>query len=388
MGAVVDRIELIRFEYRVDGLAPEPPLGVPVYQPGATLVRPHVAIRLSTSDGVTGAYATDRPLELDPAAMLADLVLGHDPLDREGFYQRAKHRLSIHAHLLGMGIMDCALWDLAGRHYGAPIWELLGGAPRPLPAYASTHCADRQPDGLSSPAAFADYAEACYDAGYRAFKIHPWQHAAIEEHVACVRAVADRVGDRMALMVDPFNAIRTFGEAVVLARACDELGYRWLEDPYRDGGTSIAGHHRLRQLARVPLLLPEHARSLETHVDFLRYDATDYLRGDPDWDGVTGTMKIAHAAEGFGVDLELHGSGPIRRALMAAIANTNFYELSLFHPRVEQPYHAPLHLDYEDSFASIDGDGCVSVPTGPGLGVDYDWEWIDARVTARSELRL
>ena len=85
----------------------------------------------------------------------------------------------------------------------------------------------------------------------------------------------------------------------------------WYEDPYRDGGVSNFGHRKLRELIRTPLLELEHVRGLEAHVDMIVGGGTDFVRGDPDYDGgVTGIMKIAHAAEGFGLDVELHGPGP------------------------------------------------------------------------------
>ena len=57
-------------------------------------------------------------------------------------------------------------------------------------------------------------------------------------------------------------------------------------------------------------------------MDFIVAEGTDFVRGDPDYDGgVTGVMKIAHAAEGFGLDVELHPAGPVRRHLIAAMRN-------------------------------------------------------------------
>jgi L-alanine-DL-glutamate epimerase-like enolase superfamily enzyme len=184
---------------------------------------------------------------------------------------------------------------------------LLGGRNKPLPAYASTSVGDRVEGGLSSPGAYADFAEGCRELGYRGFKIHPWVDATIDEHIAVVRAVGERVGGAMDLMLDPFCSLRTFAEAVRVGRACDDYGYFWLEDPFRDGGISNFGHRKLRELIRTPLLQLEHVRGLEGHVDMIVGGGTDFVRGDPDYDGgVTGVMKIAHAAEGFGLDIELH----------------------------------------------------------------------------------
>src|SRR5262249_7855615 len=105
-------------------------------------------------------------------------------------------------------------------------------------------------------------------------------------------------GDRMDLMLDPACEYITFGDALKVGWACDEARYFWYEDPYRDGGISQFAHRKLRQLIKTPLLMTEHVRTLELHADFALADATDFLRGDVGYDGITGVMKLAHAAEG------------------------------------------------------------------------------------------
>ena len=90
---------------------------------------------------------------------------------------------------------------------------------------------------------------------------------------------------------------------------------------------------------------------------------------------MTGVMKIAHAAEGFGLDAEPHAPGPSRRHVMAAIRNCNYYEMGLIHPRIKRA-NPPVYIDYEDELDAIDSEGCVTVPTGHGMGVKLDWDFI------------
>jgi len=101
-------------------------------------------------------------------------------------------------------------------------------------------------------------------------------------------------------MLDPACAYDTFGDAVKVGRACDAAGFYWLEDPFEDGGTSHHGHRKLRELIKTPLLQGEHVRGLEDRVNFLLADATDFIRGDVPLDGITGSMKLAAAAESLG----------------------------------------------------------------------------------------
>jgi L-alanine-DL-glutamate epimerase-like enolase superfamily enzyme len=86
--------------------------------------------------------------------------------------------------------------------------------------------------------------------------------------------------------------------------------------------SSTFAHRKLRQLIKTQLLMTEHVRTLEPHVDFALAEATDFLRGDVGYDGITGAMKLAHAAEGLGLDIEFHGPGPAERQCMAAIRLT------------------------------------------------------------------
>ena len=136
--------------------------------------------------------------------------------------------------------------------------------------------------GLASPEAFADFAEQCLEIGYPAYKIHPWPGGPIRRHVDVVRAVGRRVGGKMDLMIDPFCYYQTFGEALMVGRACDERQFFWWEDPYADGGISQFGHAKLRELVKTPLLQGEHIRSLEPHVDLMVAKGTDFVRGDVD----------------------------------------------------------------------------------------------------------
>ena len=211
-------------------------------------------------------------------AGLAPILIGRNALGREVIYNDLKQAIRQQARM-GTGVVDIALWDLAGKYHDAPIYELLGGSQKKLPCYPSTYIGDHQPGGLNSPEAYADFAEYCLGLGYPAYKIHGWQDSPIKEQIAVVEAVGKRVGGKMDLMLDPFCAIQTFGDALKLGYACDEYGFFWYEDPFRDGGVSAHAHRKLRQLIKTPLLQLEHLRGLESHVDFIEAEATDFVRG-------------------------------------------------------------------------------------------------------------
>jgi L-alanine-DL-glutamate epimerase-like enolase superfamily enzyme len=273
------------------------------------------------------------------------------------------------------------LWDLAAKAYGVSVRELLGGYRSTIPTYASTYQGDRE-GGLSTKEQYGDFAEMCRDLGYRAFKIHGWRDADAAEEAANVLHVAERVGSDMTLMLDPACELSTFADAVRVGRACDEVGMLWYEDPMRDSGTSIHAHRKLRQLLRTPLLLTEQVRGIEARAAWITSEATDFVRADPELDlGITGTMRIAHLAEAFGLDVELHGCGPAHRACISAIRNTNYYEMVLVGPRTKNRIPPVYACDYSDQLETVGRDGSVPVPDGVGLGVTYDWDFIQRNGT-------
>ena len=351
-----------------------------VYVPGSKIERKGTITLMHTSVGITGELVGGAGLVAQ--SRYREYLIGKNALQRELIYQDLKRALRQMARV-GMAQIDLLLWDIAGKYYGAPIYELLGGHIKPLKCYASTTHGDLN-GGLSSPEAYADFAEQCLAMGYPAFKIHGWGNSMVELEIKNIHAVGRRVGDRMDLMLDPACELNTFGDAWKVGRACDDERFFWLEDAYKDGGISQFGHRKLRQLIRTPLLQTEHVRSLEPHVDFALADATDYLRGDLGYDGITGVMKLAHAAEGLGMDIEMHGPGPAARHCMTSIRNTNYYEMGLVHPKSPGTF-ADIYTDYRDGLDAIDAKGCVYAPTGPGLGATLDWGYINAHKTAEAK---
>jgi L-alanine-DL-glutamate epimerase-like enolase superfamily enzyme len=353
--------------------------GYPRYEPGTAFRQKQYAVRILTDVGLVGEYVAGL-IDTASVRMFAHLLIGQNALEREKIYHEVKRALR-QVSRIGLAPVDIALWDIAGKYYGAPIYELLGGYRTRLPCYASTTIGG-DPGGLDSPEAYADFAEQCRELGYRAFKAHTWQDAPIAQEAELVRALGRRVGGTMDLMIDPACRYDTFGDALKVGHACDEAGFFWLEDPFQDGGISYFAHRKLRELIKTPLLQGEHVRGLEPRVEFLLAGATDYVRGDAPLDGITATMKLAHAAEGLGIDVELHGGGPATRHCMAAMRNSNYYEWGLVHPRITRRGN-PLYKDgfVDGQLDGVDADGCIPVPPGPGLGVEYDWDFIAANRT-------
>jgi L-alanine-DL-glutamate epimerase-like enolase superfamily enzyme len=386
--STIDRVEIHAFTFDVNnlGLGAHSAAGVGnmIYQAGSRLKASRFAVRILCDDGAQGEYVTHwvgTPATLGQARMLAPNLLGRDPETREQIYDDLKREVRAYDHM-GHGPLDIALWDLVGKKYNMSVTTMLGGFRKRLPTYASTYHAQDEPGGLDTPEAFADYAAQCKEQGFTGFKIHGWHGGDARKEARNLLGVRERVGDEMYLMIDPACQLRTYLDALYVGRACDEAGYFWYEDPYRDTGVSAIGHQRLREKLDTPILVSEHVRGLEQKANFLLAGGCDMIHADPEYDlGITGAMKIAHLCEALGLDVQMHACGPAHRAVISAIRNTHFYEMALMGPGMPNCVPPIYTCGYSDQPEDLGADGCVPVPDGPGLGVQYDWDFIERNRT-------
>lgn len=390
MTSRITRVELTRFQFEVEGL------GLPAHGAagvgnliavkGGRLPVDRWAVAINTNDGARGEYVTNwvgTPSSFAQAAMLAPHLLGRNPDRREEIWQDLRREVRAYDHM-GHGPLDIALWDLAGKRLSASVSALLGGFRTRLPTYASTYHGQEQKGGLDRPQAFADFAVACQEKGFAGFKIHGWHNGDVAREVVNILGVRKAVGDGWPLMIDPASQLRSWTDALRVGQACDDAHFYWYEDPYRDTGGAITGHKRLRERLRTPLLVGEHVRGLEAKAAFLLADGGDMIHADPEYDmGVTGAMKIAHFCQAVGLDLQYHACGPAHRAVMSATPNTHFYEMALIGPEMPNAVPPVYGDDYSDQPDAVGKDGCVPVPNGPGLGVTYDWKFIEHHRTER-----
>ncbi len=382
----ISSVEIRSFSFEVPdmslGVHPATGVGNMVYAQGSHLAATRYAVRITCHDGAQGEYVTHwvgTPSALGQMQMLGPLLVGRNPLHRESIWQELKREARAYDHM-GHGPLDLALWDLHGKLVGSSVSSLLGGFRTHLPAYASTYHGQEEPGGLDSIGAFCDYAQECQDLGFHGFKIHGWHTGDARKEATNVLAVRSAVGPDWNLMLDPACQLRTYLDALYVGRACDEAGYFWYEDPYRDSGVSAISHKRLREQLRTPLLVSEHVRGIEQKANFVIQGGCDMVHLDPEYDmGLTGALKVAHFCQALGFDVQLHACGPAHRALMSALPNTHFYEMALIGPGMANCV-PPVYLDgYSDQPEDLATDGSVPVPTGPGLGVTYDWKLIESR---------
>jgi D-galactarolactone cycloisomerase len=333
---------------------------------GATLVR------VETDEGVSGIGSGDTMAGFE---QFEHLFIGRDPLALAA-HARALETISFHAGRYWP--LEAALWDLAGRAYGAPVAALLGGALDRLPVYASLA-------ELRAPAERAADAARLLDEGFRAVKVRISRDR-IEDGVAVVSAIRDAVGDALEIMVDLNQWWRMAGDIAPglgpqdACRAIDELAAHrvlWVEEPL--AGADLGGMRMLRELGGgVRIAGGEMARTFEELRLALERDALDVYQPDVVLAlGISGARTIAELAlrrnRWFTPHTWTNGIGLLANLHLCCGVGGG--------PYLEFPYDPPGWTPERRDFMlaeplRIDRDGCLAVPASPGLGIELDEEAI------------
>jgi L-alanine-DL-glutamate epimerase-like enolase superfamily enzyme len=330
-------------------------------------------VTIATSDDVVGhsflgsASAGAEQFASQVLTRLKPLLLGRNPLDIGAIWLdlwRANRNVDTRA----ICAVDVALWDIAGKVANQPIHRLLGTCRESAPAYASSAVMPNVQD-------YVDEALRFRQAGWPAYKIHP-QCEPRKDVEICV-AVKDAVGDSMVLMLDSMWSYR-YEDALRVGLAIQEMGFYWYEDPLAED--DLYGYTKLRPQLRIPILATEYAPSgMYGYTEWIRQQATDMLRGDVALKGgITPMIKIAHLAEAFRMQCEIHHGGNslnnvANLHVLMAIPNSEYFE-------VLQPDAAQKHGLVQD--IEVDANGLVHAPTQPGLGYDIDWDLVNSNKVA------
>ncbi|MDR3435917.1 enolase C-terminal domain-like protein [Telmatospirillum sp.] len=329
-----------------------------------------VVLRLNTDAGVAGyasalAARSGRITEAYLHENIAPVILGRDVTDREKIWHDLwtldRHLTFFPVYLPGP--VDVALWDLAARAADLPLYKYLGAYRDRLPAYASGLFHDTVDE-------YVDEAKAYQQRGIPGYKVHgpgPWRRD-MEVH----RALRDAVGPDYLLFSDPVGEY-TLDQAIKVGRDLEKLNYVWFEEPFRD--FELYKYQALCEALDIAVAATETTRGGHWGVaQAISQRAADIVRADVSWKaGVTGTMKIAHLAESFGLNCEIHTTtmaymDVANLHVSCAIRNCEFFELFVPEEAFQFPMLGKLPIDKL-------GNACA--PQGPGLGVELDWDSID-----------
>ena len=316
-------VEVIHFRTRQRGRTATSRWGYGIWLDDEEAEATGTITRISTDEGVCGHVpGGNKPAMEGP---VKELLVGEDPLNREKIWHWMDQMGTFADRLREseQGVVDCALWDLLGQKTGVPVYQLLGGSRDKVEAYASTY------PNLGGPEVYADLARDCVGRGYNAFKVHAnicWNPHTREpapqlpgfpkEDIEICSAVREAVGDDITLMLDPFG-VYTLEESLWVARELEKLDYYWLEHPMVE--TRTEAYRRLTRETQIAICSPEHVKGGPfARAEWLLQGASDMLRIDVNYGGITGCWKLINLCQLYGVQCELHGTGAAHLHLAAA----------------------------------------------------------------------
>ncbi len=314
---------------------------------------------VTTGDGLAGTGVTGRFLAAEVAHLLnggfAATLNGADPLDHEAVTaQLAKKfnpRQSTGVYVSALSALDLALWDIKGKAAQRPVAQLIGGARRTVPAYATV--------GLPAFSE-SELIAACKDAlaaGFQGAKMLVGAGGrSINEDAQRIRAVRKAIGTA-PLMLDA-NCAYTVAEAKRLATLVADCDITFFEEPLR--GNDIPSLAELRRAIPIPLASGQMIQSVTWFRDVLAAGALDILQPNAAFcGGLTAMLRILALAETHGVPVT--GAGGFEAAnlpAMAGHAHGGMLEVHGAHVALRARF--ATHPEFKD--------GQLHVPDAPGLG--------------------
>jgi L-alanine-DL-glutamate epimerase-like enolase superfamily enzyme len=356
--------------------------------------RPTLLVQVETDAGITGlgeAAAYGGSLESVAAVVndLGKIVLGADPFTVERLWSS----MATQAHqrgrrgLLMMAIsgIDIALWDIIGQATRTPLYRLLGGYRDTIDAYASAgfYAAGKDAGDLAEDVGVyvvRGFGTVKIKVGRNPYvMLNPlhdmndrdYATATIEEDLIRVRAARKAAG-KAALAIDANNAW-TSPVALKFMAAIADLNIAWLEEPVAT--EDLAASAEIARELSVPVAGYETETGLPGFRNLIAARAIDIVQPDVIWTGgITETRKVAALAQAYHLPVIPHVfssavSTIANMHLIAALPNAGLLEFD------QNPN--PLRTDLFEEPITVDREGRVRLPTGPGLGVRLNRDTID-----------
>jgi len=357
----------------IQGGSPLPEPGFwPAWWPGMAIREVGWSIVVvETDEGLTGFGPGSARFDAgrwSAEAFLHEKVLGADPANIGALVGAPEYLRQQRQPPL---FIEHALWDLLGKAAGLPVYKLLGGYRSAVPAYCST-------GSILSPQEHVDQAWDAYKRGYRAIKLR-LHRAELAQDLAAVRAVRDALPADMAIMADANQAQNHYwsrATALTAARALEEMGLLWLEEPMPV--YDVEGLQELRRKVEIPIAGAENQYRLYDLRQCVERGQYDILQ--PDVNGCGGLLEwtriaalceahllscIPHVwSNGLVLALALHAIGAVSNAPWAECTDDVLWPAPIRDQLLTRPHQIV--------------EGMIQIPQGPGWGVELDWDYMEA----------
>jgi L-alanine-DL-glutamate epimerase-like enolase superfamily enzyme len=335
-------------------------------------------VRIVTEDGLAGwGEAHSPPIPRVAQALIADLfaplLLGRDPLATDAIWDALYASMRLRGY--GTGVMlealagvDIALWDLAGKALGQPVYRLLGGPYRTrIPCYLSGI------PGTTVEERVAGAREAT-GLGFTAMKTSVGR-GPLDEDLDGVEAIVEGVRGKADVLVDA-HGVYDARSAVTAGRRLEQMGAGWLEDPLPP--EDVEGYAALCAALDLPVASGETECTRWQFNEKLRRRASDVILPDVcRAGGITEGRKIALVADLYNVPWCVHASIStavhLAAGLHLAAATPNF--LLCEYP---QSFRASPLANALLQTPLVCESGHIQLPDAPGLGIAFDQEALAA----------
>ncbi|MDW6022998.1 mandelate racemase/muconate lactonizing enzyme family protein [Mesorhizobium sp. BAC0120] len=296
---------------------------------------------------------------------LAPRLIGRDADMIEAIWHElefATHATTIGAITsIALAAIDTALWDLRARKQGLPLWKLAGGAKDRCPLYTT--------EGgwlhIEAEALVEDALQAKAK-GFRGSKVKIGKPTGAEDF-ARLSGVRKALGEDYEIMTDA-NQGFAVDEAIRRAGRLRELDLAWIEEPLP--ADDIDGHVRLSSSTATPVAIGESLYSIRHFREYMQKGACSIVQVDVGRiGGITPWLKVAHAAEAFDIPVCPHFLMELHVSLVCAVQNGKYVE---YIPQLDEITGSRMKIE----------DGHALAPSEPGIGIDWDWDAVNAKSVA------
>ncbi len=349
---------------------------VPASAVNRGVARNYMFVKIETDEGIVGwGEATSGPLAV--ASMVEEFgqqLIGKDPGRIEEHWQTLYHHFHVRGGVVQMSAIsgiEIALWDIKGKGYGAPIYDLLGGKMR-----ERIWCYGRW-DGLT-PELAVENALRHTSQGLTALKGDPFDHRGIfipieAERIAIkkLQAVRDAVGDDVELLVEVHGRLAP-ADAIRIGLAIETYRPFVYEEPVPP--QNLEALQRVAEAVNVPIATGERHYTKWDYTELLQRQIVKMVQPDIiQGGGISELKKIAAMAEAHYVGFQPHNPyGPL-----CTIASLH---LDACTPNF-MIQEGGIHPWFQDACLGdfpAQKDGFLPLPTGPGLGVEMNEDWLAA----------
>ncbi|MDG2480532.1 MAG: enolase C-terminal domain-like protein [Alphaproteobacteria bacterium] len=299
--------------------------------------------------------------ELEP---LAERMIGCDPARRAELTQKLLSEAGP-GPWGAISLLDCAMWGAYACGIGQPLYRLLGGYRERIPAQASV-------DAFDTIEAYLDITQRCVAMGYGAVKLHMKTEPDFD--VELIRVISEAYGDGKIRFMTDHEQQHDFDEAVRIGEAMSKGPFDWFEAPLPD--TDLDAYVELNRAVGVDIIPAGNTVvGLENWRIGLERKAWSRLRFDAlNVGGVTTAIKAMGLARAMEVPVEIqsYAFGPgqqVNLHVMLGMSGANWFEHPAPSGRFDYPVRNPLVLD---------AHGCVGASDRPGLGIDMNWDDVEA----------